>query len=168
MDAYLPGMDGLELLQRLRVVGHKLPTIMITGNSDVPMAIRAMKAGAVDFIEKPIRREELLAGVERALEQLRDSSKASAWREDAASHLAGLTTRQRQIMEMVLAGHPSKNIAADLRDQPTDCREPSGIDHEEVGIQVASGAGSAGDCRNRKRRRLAGFPCERAVGRIHR
>ncbi len=114
LDAYLPGMDGIELLQRLRVAGHKLPIIMITGNSDVPMAIQTMKAGAIDFIEKPIHREELLTCIERALEQSRDSSKLSAWREDAASHLSGLTTRQRQIMEMVLAGHPSKNIAADL------------------------------------------------------
>ena len=114
LDAYLPGMDGMELMRRLRSAGHKPPVIVITGNSDVPMAIRAMKAGAIDFIEKPIRPEELLASVERALEQSRDSSKASAWREDAASHLSGLTARQRQIMEMVLAGHPSKNIAADL------------------------------------------------------
>ena len=87
---------------------------MITGNSDVPMAVRAMKAGASDFIEKPIGRSELLASVERALEQSRDSSKLPAWREDAASHIASLTPRQRQIMELVLAGHPSKNIAADL------------------------------------------------------
>ncbi len=114
LDAYLPGMDGIELLRRLRIASHKLPIIMITGNSDVPMAIQAMKAGAIDFVEKPIHREGLLASVKRALEQSRDSSKASVWREDAASHLAGLTTRQRQIMEMVLAGHPSKNIAADL------------------------------------------------------
>ena len=114
LDAYLPGMDGIELLRRLRDAGHKLPIIMITGNSDVPMAIQAMKAGAIDFIEKPIHREELLTSVERALDQSRDSSKLSAWREDAASHLSGLTTRQRQIMEMVLAGHPSKNIAVDL------------------------------------------------------
>jgi len=114
LDAYLPGMDGIELVRRLRTAGHTLPVIMITGNSDVPMAIRAMKAGAIDFIEKPIHREELLTSVERALEQSRDSSNASARREDAVSRLSGLTARQRQIMEMVLAGHPSKNIAADL------------------------------------------------------
>jgi two-component system, chemotaxis family, CheB/CheR fusion protein len=114
IDAYLPGMNGLALLGRLRDAGHRLPAIMITGNSDVPMAVQAMKAGASDFIEKPISRGELLACVERALEQSRDSSKLSAWREDAANHVAGLTPRQRQVMEMVLAGHPSKNIAADL------------------------------------------------------
>ena len=73
-----------------------------------------MKAGASDFIEKPISRRELLACVDRALEQSRDSSKLSAWHENAANHVAGLTARQRQIMEMVLAGHPSKNIATDL------------------------------------------------------
>ncbi|SDR54284.1 two-component system, chemotaxis family, CheB/CheR fusion protein [Rhizobiales bacterium GAS113] len=114
VDAYLPGMSGLELLQRLRDAGHRLPAIMITGNSDVPMAVHAMKAGASDFIEKPIGRTELIASVERALEQSRDSSRLFAWRETAANHIAGLTARQRQIMEMVLAGHPSKNIAADL------------------------------------------------------
>jgi two-component system CheB/CheR fusion protein len=79
------------------------------------MAVQAMKAGAADFIEKPITRDELLASVERALEQARDSSKLSARQEDAAHHVSGLTARQRQIMELVLAGHPSKNIAADLR-----------------------------------------------------
>ena len=73
-----------------------------------------MKAGASDFIEKPISRDELIASVQRALEQSHDSSKLSAWREDAANHIAGLTPRQREIMALVLAGHPSKNIAADL------------------------------------------------------
>ncbi len=115
IDAYLPGMDGFELLQRLSDAGHWLPAIMITGNSDVPMAIQAMKAGVSDFIEKPISRDELLASVERALEQSHDSSKLSARREEAANYVAGLTPRQHQIMELVLAGHPSKNIAADLR-----------------------------------------------------
>jgi two-component system, chemotaxis family, CheB/CheR fusion protein len=114
IDAYLPGMSGLELLQRLRDKGDRLPAIMITGNSDVPMAVAAMKAGAADFIEKPVGGAELLAGIHRALEQSRDSGKLSAAREAAAHHLAGLTPRQREIMEMVLAGHPSKNIAADL------------------------------------------------------
>jgi two-component system CheB/CheR fusion protein len=114
IDAYLPGMSGLELLQRLGAEPHRLPAIMITGNSDVPMAVRAMKAGAIDFIEKPVRNGELLASIERALEQSRDATKLSAWRESAAKHLARLTRRQREIMELVLAGHPSKNIAADL------------------------------------------------------
>jgi two-component system CheB/CheR fusion protein len=87
---------------------------MITGNSDVPMAVRAMKEGASDFIEKPVGRGELLAAVESALERSRDSGKLQAWQEEAASHVASLTPRQRQIMELVLAGYPSKNIAADL------------------------------------------------------
>jgi two-component system CheB/CheR fusion protein len=114
IDAYLPGMNGIELLQRLRDAGHHLPAIMITGNSDVPMAVQAMKAGAIDFIEKPVGHDELLACVEHAFELSRDSNKLSAWRENAATRLAGLTPRQRQIMAMVLAGHPSKIIAADL------------------------------------------------------
>ena len=67
IDAYLPAMSGLELLEKLHVDGHSLPAIMITGNADVPMAVKAMKAGALDFIEKPIGREELLASIGRAL-----------------------------------------------------------------------------------------------------
>lgn len=114
VDAYLPGMSGLDLLRRLAGSGHHLPAVMITGNSDVPMAVQAMKAGASDFIEKPIGRAQLLACVTRALEEARDSSKLSAWREAAAGQVAGLTKRQHQIMDLVLAGHPSKNIAADL------------------------------------------------------
>jgi two-component system CheB/CheR fusion protein len=114
IDAYLPGMDGITLLQRLHEAGNRLPAIMITGHSDVAIAVQAMKAGASDFIEKPISRGELLGCVDRALEQSRDSGKLTAWRQDAADHVAGLTARQLQVMEMVLAGHPSKNIAVDL------------------------------------------------------
>jgi two-component system CheB/CheR fusion protein len=114
IDAYLPAMSGLELLEKLHSDGHRLPAIMITGNADVPMAIQAMKAGALDFIEKPIGREELLESIERALELSHDSEKLMEWRATAAGHLAGLTLRQRDVMERVLAGQPSKNIAADL------------------------------------------------------
>ena len=72
IDAYLPGMSGLELLEKLHDEGHRLPAIMITGNADVPMAVEAMKAGALDFIEKPIRRPELVESIERALELSQD------------------------------------------------------------------------------------------------
>ena len=87
---------------------------MITGYGDVPMAVQTMRAGASDFIEKPINCTELLASVDRALEQSRDSNKLFAWREDAAKHVAALSRRQRQVMDMILAGHPNKNIASDL------------------------------------------------------
>ena len=112
VDAQMPGMGGLELLQRLKRNGSRLPAIMITGQGDVPMAVEAMRAGAADFIEKPIRRDELLASIERALEHIR--TRPTVRQEVATMRLAGLTARQRQIMELVLAGHPSKNIAADL------------------------------------------------------
>ncbi|MGA7712427.1 MAG: chemotaxis protein CheB [Rhizomicrobium sp.] len=114
IDASLPGMDGFELLQRLHDDDHSLPAIMITGYGDVPMAVRAMKAGALDFLEKPISANDLLASVERALEHARDSTKLMAWQEAAANRIGKLTARQQTIMEMVLAGNPSKNIAADL------------------------------------------------------
>ncbi len=114
VDARMPGMGGLQLLRRLKSEGTRLPAIMITGQGDVPMAVEAMHAGAADFIEKPIGRGELFASIERALESTGASAKLSALREAAATRLAGLTARQRQIMELVLAGHPSKNIATDL------------------------------------------------------
>ena len=114
VDAYLPGMSGLELLRCLQDAGHRLPTVMITGNSDVPMAVEAMKAGAMDFIEKPVGPDELRASIAHALEYSKDVATLAAWREEAAKCIARLTPRQRQIMGLVLAGHPSKNIAADL------------------------------------------------------
>jgi two-component system, chemotaxis family, CheB/CheR fusion protein len=114
IDAYLPGIDGIELLRQLKNAGHHLPAIMITGNSAVPMAVEAMKVGAIDFLEKPVRRAELFASIDRALDLSRDATKLVEWQTDAAGHIDGLTKRQHQVMDMVLAGHPSKNIAADL------------------------------------------------------
>jgi two-component system CheB/CheR fusion protein len=114
IDAGMPGMGGLGLLQHLKREDCEIPSIMITGNGDVRMAVEAMKAGAADFIEKPIGRAELFASIQRATERTRDASKRTAWRDNATARLSGLTARQRQVMDMVLAGHPSKNIAADL------------------------------------------------------
>jgi two-component system CheB/CheR fusion protein len=115
VDAYLPGMCGLDLLKHLRASGDPIPTIMITGHSDVGMAVQAMKAGASNFIEKPIAGADLLASIDRAMERAADKRKQRAWQLSAAEHMAGLTPRQHEIMAMVLAGHPSKNIAADLK-----------------------------------------------------
>jgi len=114
VDAHMPGLSGIGLIERLVADGHALPAIVITGFGDVHMAVRAMKAGALDFIEKPVRSDELLAAIDRAVALSRDHTKVEAAHKHAADLLAGLTERQRQIMDMVLAGHPSKNIAADL------------------------------------------------------
>ena len=114
VDAVMPQMSGLELMDRLKREGHHLPAIMITGHGEVSMAVQAMKAGAADFIEKPVGPQELLDSIERILDQARNADTRSALHETAALRIACLTTRQQQILDMVLAGHPSKNIAADL------------------------------------------------------
>ena len=114
IDAVLPGMDGFALLKHMEDRGHRMPAIMITGNGDVHMAVRAMQAGALDFIEKPVSRDELLASIERALARTKDSGLRLAGRDEAASSIAGLTSRQHQIMDMVLAGYSSRRIAAEL------------------------------------------------------
>ncbi|MEI8395815.1 MAG: chemotaxis protein CheB [Rhodospirillaceae bacterium] len=114
VDAHMGGISGIELVERLAAGGHTLPAIIITGFGDVPMAVRAMKAGATDFIEKPVRADELLSSIDRAIALYCDHTKREASRKVAADLLAALTERQRQIMDLVLAGCPSKNIAADL------------------------------------------------------
>lgn len=114
IDAYLPGMSGLDLLQDMGGRGHPLPSILMTGSSDVQMAVSAMKMGASDFLEKPVTAQALIACVKAALARAKNTDADQANREKAVQALNGLTRRQRQIMTMVLDGHPSKNIAADL------------------------------------------------------
>jgi len=114
LDVHFPGMGGLELLRRLNQAAAPLPTVVVSGRSDIPQAVQSMKAGASDFIEKPIDPDALLLSVEVALAQAKQINAACGRKEAAADHLAHLTPRQSQIMTLVLAGHPSKNIAADL------------------------------------------------------
>ena len=113
LDAYLPGMDGLALLAVLRGNQSKLPVILMTGHSDVAIAVAAMRAGAVDFIEKPASPDEITASIDRAL--------VAALAAPDAGHIAekrdpysGLTPRQCEVLDGVLAGQASKNIAYDL------------------------------------------------------
>ena len=110
-DCRMPDMDGIELLDRLKTEGHQFPTVMITGYGDVPLAVRAMNAGAAGFIEKPVRGDELLAAIDRALEQARGLNELAELREAAAKRIAVLTPRQRQVMDLVIEGKPSKEIA---------------------------------------------------------
>ncbi len=114
VDAGLPGLSGLQLLQKLAADAVALPAIMVTGQGDVAMAVQAMKAGAADFLEKPAKAEDLLACVRQVLARKHDGQTLASRRRDAARRIAGLTPRQREVMERVLAGQPSKNIAADL------------------------------------------------------
>lgn len=114
VDAYLPGISGLDVLVRFRQQNPHAPAIMITGSSDVSMAVRAMKAGAFDFIEKPAYPENLLDSVRRAIAQPRNDNAVSPDRIAATEMMSRLTRREQEIMRKVLEGHPSKNIALDL------------------------------------------------------
>jgi two-component system CheB/CheR fusion protein len=107
-------MGGLELLRHMRDVADRTPVIVVSGSSGISEAVRSMKKGALDFIEKPVERDLLVASVLRALALSRQEGEISTARDEAIAHLKGLTTRQQQIMALVLTGHPSKNIAADL------------------------------------------------------
>ena len=113
-DTGLSDFGGLSLLLKLGGDADPMPVIMITDSSDIRVAVGAMKAGAVDFLEKPIGGEKLIASVMSALAAGRLASIKVANRGEALHHFEALTPRQRQIMVLVLSGHPSKNIAADL------------------------------------------------------
>jgi len=114
LDAYLPGMSGLKLLRHLTEIRQALPTIVITGLSDTQIAVDVMKAGAINFIEKPIDMKELRESVLEGLQQSKNKAHHDAYLERAAIRYASLTPRQVEVMHLVLAGHPNKNIAADL------------------------------------------------------
>jgi two-component system CheB/CheR fusion protein len=114
VDVRMPGMSGLEMLGRLAAQGSKFPAIVVTGQGDIPMAVEAMRAGAVDFIEKPVDPASLLASIDRALRQAASPSERSAARAAAAMRGASLSRREREVMNLVVAGHMNKQIAARL------------------------------------------------------
>jgi two-component system response regulator FixJ len=114
LEIALPGMDGLELLNRLRARGIRPPAIILTGHGDIPLAVRALKAGAFDFIEKPTTGDALLHRVREALASDQRRRQREQRRLKAQKRLAQLTPREREVLERLVQGSPSRSIARDL------------------------------------------------------
>ncbi|WP_122465644.1 response regulator FixJ [Brevundimonas lutea] len=117
-DVRMPDMNGLELARRLRDNGSVEPVIVITGHADVPLAIEAMRAGVVDFIEKPFDDEILLASIQRVLDQASKATSADAERREFVARLQSLSPRERDVVEGLVKGHANKVIAFDLGISP--------------------------------------------------
>jgi two-component system response regulator FixJ len=118
LDIRMPDMDGLELQAELNRRGSRLAVIFMTGHGDVPMAVRAMKAGATDFIEKPFAESLLLDAVHRALAHAVERTRQSEENGEVHRRLAMLTAREREVLEGMVAGRPNKVIAYDLGISP--------------------------------------------------
>ena len=118
LDIRMPGMDGLDVQQALKERGVTLPVIIMTGHGDVSLAVRAMKAGAIDFIEKPFEKAMLLGAIEQGLNRLREVETGRTLARDAAVRLRGLTSREREVLDGLARGLPNKTIAYDLGISP--------------------------------------------------
>jgi two-component system response regulator FixJ len=117
-DVRMPGMSGIDLLRRLKEMGLRLPVIVITGHGDVPLAVEAMKFGAVDFLEKPFDDDVLLAAVRSALDRSEASAQLETERAEIRARIALLTNREHEVLDGLVAGHPNKIIALDLNISP--------------------------------------------------
>ncbi|MCE5303229.1 MAG: response regulator [Planctomycetaceae bacterium] len=114
LDVRMPGLSGLGLQQLLTNQGRSMPTIMISGCADIPMAVQAMSAGAIDFLEKPFNRRTLLSRIQDAVDRDAQRQRANARSADLANRLNRLSTRQREVLDLLVAGKHSKQIAAEL------------------------------------------------------
>lgn len=117
-DIRMPEMTGLDLVRHLNDQGSSLPVIVITGHGDVPLAVEAMRAGVADFIEKPFDDEVMLTALRRALDISRNHAEEAAERRDIAQRLARLSTRERQVLDGLVAGQANKVVAQNLGISP--------------------------------------------------
>jgi two-component system response regulator FixJ len=117
-DVRMPEIDGLELLKRLKAGGSLFPVVIMTGHGDVPLAVEAMKLGAVDFLEKPFEDDRLIGMIELALKQAEPGAKNEAVTAEIRSRIASLSPRERQVMDGLIAGLSNKLIARDYDISP--------------------------------------------------
>ena len=118
LDIRMPGMDGLEVQEALKNKGVTLPIIIMTGHGDVTLAVKAMKAGAIDFIEKPFEKAALLGAIEEGVKRLRDVDAGRDLAKEANVRLQALTPRERDVIDGLAKGRPNKTIAYDLGISP--------------------------------------------------
>jgi FixJ family two-component response regulator len=114
LDVQLPGLSGLEFQQALADAGFQIPIIFITGYGDIPTSVKAMKSGAVEFLTKPFRDEDLLDAIQQALDRDRARRKQQDLTAELRNHYEGLTAREREVMALVVSGLLNKQIAAEL------------------------------------------------------
>jgi len=114
LDVRLPGVNGLDFQRRLVDAGFQIPIVFITGHGDIPMTVKAMKAGAVEFLTKPFRDDDLLAAIRQALDRDRATRQEQANLADLRGRYETLTAREREVMRLVVSGMLNKQIAAEL------------------------------------------------------
>ncbi|TPQ31781.1 DNA-binding response regulator [Bradyrhizobium guangdongense] len=117
-DVRMPGIDGIELLKRVKAQASPFPILIMTGHGDVPLAVEAMKLGAVDFLEKPFEDDRLIAMIDVAIRQAEPVAKNEAIAQDIAARVASLSPRERQVMEGLIAGLSNKLIAREYDISP--------------------------------------------------
>lgn len=139
LDIRMPGMSGLELQEHLNEMKASIPIVFVTGHGDVPMAVKAMKAGAVDFIQKPFRDQELIDRVHSALDEDREKREESATRAKINDRIKTLTSREFEVMGLVVEGKPNKEIAFDLG------LSPRTVEIHRARVMQKMGAGSLPD-----------------------
>jgi two-component system, LuxR family, response regulator FixJ len=118
LDVRMPGMDGIEVQRALKDRGVLLPVIVMTGHGDVNVAVQAMKAGAVDFIEKPFEKAVLVSALEEGFGRLDNAGRSKARADEARARLDALTPRELDVLQGLVRGHPNKTIAYDLGISP--------------------------------------------------
>lgn len=117
-DVRMPGVDGIDLLRRLQADGKAFPVVIMTGHGDVPLAVEAMKLGAIDFLEKPFEDDRLVGMILAGLRQKDDGAQAEAIKIELAARIASLSPRELQVLDGLIAGRPNKIIARDFDISP--------------------------------------------------